>query len=223
ANVTCRSRSVSPPDELVQRAASVFLKNLPYPLPPMDGTIDAGDDKRHSDPRRAPEEEGRPAALSAGELRIWAAHETELTGGHHRVFVARIRGRVEGERLELALERLIQRHPALRTVYRATHVAPVRRVRSNTDFQLNFVDALRWGAAELEEIVALTSLQPMDLSASVFRAVLFNRGDREHTLLLVAHRIAVGQHAFRVMLRDLWALYAGDPLPPLKARRPPPA
>src|SRR5690606_15006260 len=72
--------------------------------------------------------------------------------------------------------------------------------------------------AELDEIVRLTSLQPMDLSASIFRTVLFTRAENEHVLLLVAHPIRVGAHRMRLMLRDLRALYLGDPLPPAPAR-----
>lgn len=180
---------------------------------PMNGISDPRDDS--SRPAGGAGESDRPQPLSPVEREIWDAHAAELSGAHHRVYAARIRTRIEGERLELALERLVARHPELRTTYHVAAGAPVRRVRDRSEFQLEFVDARRWGRAELEEIVRLTARQPMDLAASVVRAVLFTRSDSEHVLLIVAHRIAVGAHRLRIMLSDLRALYLGDPLPPL--------
>lgn len=195
----------------------MFPQALTFLLPRMNGPIETPDEAAFAGGRDSAtgDVHGRPRPLSQEERVIWEAHAAELTGTHHRIHTAHIRARVEGERLELALERLIERHPELRASYRATAEGPVRRVRERTRFQLEFVDARRWGPEELDEIVRLTSRQPMDLSASVFRAVLFSRAEAEHVLLVVAHRIAIGAHRLRVMLRDLKMLYAGDPLPVL--------
>lgn len=194
----------------------MFLQENPAANSSMNGISDPRDDATR--PIGGAGEPDRPLPLTPAERAIWDAHAAELSGAHHRVYVARVRTRLEGERLELALERLVARHAELRTTYHSAAVDPVRRVRARSEFQLEFVDAQRWGRAELEEIVRLTARQPMDLSASVFRAVLFTRSENEHVVLIVAHRISVGAHRLRIMLRDLRALYLGDPLPPLPAR-----
>lgn len=182
----------------------------------MNGTFDPRDDRP---PSGDTGEILRSGPLTPHERAVWDAHALELSGGNHRVRTARIRARIEGERLELALERLVARHAELRTTYHAAPEGPRRRVRRRTEVRLECVDARRWGPEELDQIVRLTARQPIDLAASVFRAVLFTRGDEEHVMLLVAHRIRVGASAMRRILSDLRDLYLGDAAGTTRRRR----
>jgi non-ribosomal peptide synthetase component F len=163
----------------------------------------------------AGESEGPTQPLTREQQTLWRAQEADLRGEHHRLFIARLRSRVEGERLELALERVVMRHRQLHATFHVENGEPVRRVRAPLSFQLEFVDARRWGPRELREIVRLTSCQPMDLSAAVLRGVLFTRADDDHVLMLMAHRIAVDEPLMQRLIEDLRRLYDGEPLPPL--------
>ena len=101
---------------------------------------------------------------------------------------------------ETSLQKLVERHPALRTTFHDEGGAPVQRIHSVQEIRLTCVDARLWSDDQLGQIVRLTSRQALDLTDSVFRATLFSRAEDDHVLLLMAHEIAVAPGSIMVVL-----------------------
>lgn len=108
------------------------------------------------------------------------ARETAAT---NRLFAARMRFSLDTDRLERRLQQLVERHGALRTGFREGSAASPAREREALQFTC--VDATRWSAAEMQEVVRLTSRQSLESSSQVMRAVLFSRSEEDHLLLLM--------------------------------------
>jgi len=139
--------------------------------------------------------------LSVGQKALWFLERLAPEAGAYNVVVAaRVRD-LDADALRRALERLVERHPALRTVFPIVGDEPVQRVlpAGELDFAEGTDDAWR----------------PFDLAHGPLLRVRIS-GD----LLLVAiHHIVSDFWSLAVLARELGALYRGDTsLPPLPLR-----
>jgi non-ribosomal peptide synthetase component F len=164
---------------------------------------------------------GRAHPLSPAQHALWLAQQEDpTTSAYNLLFAARVRSAVDADRLECCLQKLVERHPALRTTFHDEGGRPVQRIHSVQEIRLTCVDARLWSDDQLAQIVRLTSRQAADLTDSVFRATLFSRAEEDHVLLLMAHEIAVDAWGLGLLLRELRDLYAGERLPPAPADTP---
>ncbi|MBX3013305.1 MAG: SDR family NAD(P)-dependent oxidoreductase [Caldilineaceae bacterium] len=124
--------------------------------------------------------------------------------------------------LEAALQALVARHEALRTVY--TRQGPTLRQQtlatSAVDFALIEVEGQPQSA--LAALMLTMARQPFDLEKGpLLRGRLLRRSSHDHLLLLVVHHIAADATALSVLVNELWVLYgalqSGQPvaLPPV--------
>jgi len=124
----------------------------------------------------------------------------------------RIRGALDVPALERALNGLVERHEALRTVFQASGdgatqvVQPVARVTLAVhDVRPAGMDGREQAALHALRAVADT---PFDLALQPgFRAALARLDDHEHILLLLTHHIVSDAWSYGVLLRELSALY----------------
>lgn len=101
----------------------------------------------------------------------------------NRLLAARMRFSRDTDRLERRLQQLVERRKALRTGLR--EAPDPGGTPEREPLQFTCVDATRWSAEEMQEVVRLTSLQSLDSSSEVMRAVLFSRAENDHLLLLM--------------------------------------
>src|SRR5690606_22251462 len=114
-------------------------------------------------------------------------------------------------------ERLVRRHEALRTRFAIDGDAVVQEILPPEAVALDFELRDCPQAAFVAEAEA--AIQPFDLArAPLMRVRLLRDGAGHHALLMDAHHIVVDGLSLNIIARELMALYAGKPLPPLAAR-----
>ncbi|MEV1178701.1 condensation domain-containing protein, partial [Nonomuraea sp. NPDC049784] len=181
---------------------------------------------------RAPER-GEPAApiaeeaalpLSFAQRRLWFLDQVDAGVAYNMPMLVRLHGPVDVPALRGALEDVVARHEALRTVFAVHDGEPAQRVLPVEEARPGF-SAVEVPAAELDGRVAEAAGHRFDLAAELpIHSVLFTTGPDEHALLLVMHHIATDGWSLPPFMRDLSRCYAarlgGVPagLPPLPTR-----
>ncbi|GGR93290.1 hypothetical protein GCM10010169_42170 [Micromonospora fulviviridis] len=171
-----------------------------------------------------------PAPLSAAQTRLWFLHRLDPADTSYLLaFAVRFGTPLDPDRLVRALRRVVDRHPALRTVFPDGPDGPVQHVRPTADVAPAVAppDAgtpLDAGTppdngtpldARLRRLAAEATRAPMDLAAGpLLRAHLVpDDTGQALALLLVVHHIVFDDWSFGVLVRDLAGAYdrAGDP------------
>ena len=171
------------------------------------------------------------AALSYGQQALWYLRQlTPASGAYHLAAAARIRGDLDAARLAAAFHILIDRHPALRTIFSPQAEGPVQQVLDGNPLAWAEWAAETWPAEELAARLAQEAAKPFALeSEPPVRVRLIRRGGSEHVLLLVLHHIAADFWSLAVLADELGRLYGSLRAGPGAARAalgpppPPPA
>ncbi len=159
-----------------------------------------------------------PLPLSYGQRALWFLDR--LKPGDEAYVIAgaaRVRGALDAGALRLAFQRLLDRHPSLRTRFAEDGekgprqwIEPRREVAFHEE---------ACSPAELAERLGEEAWRPFDLAGGpLLRVGLFHLSPEEHVVLLAVHHIAADLWSLGVMVGELAALYAGGLEPP-----PPPA
>jgi non-ribosomal peptide synthetase component F len=142
-------------------------------------------------------------------------------------YVYRIGCQLHVAALKKALQQIVQRHEALRTIFTEVDGNAVQVIKDGTDFKLSVVDLRKYppanSLARAADLILLEREQSFNLAAGpLVRAKLLRLTDRESYLLLTLHHI-VGDHwSMQQLRRELILLYEsilqGQPLelPPLR-------
>ncbi|HYH82549.1 MAG TPA: condensation domain-containing protein, partial [Longimicrobium sp.] len=166
-------------------------------------------------------------ALSFGQQRLWFLEQLGDVGGAYHVSERlHLRGALNRPALVRALDRIVARHEALRTVFAQVDGEPEQRVlpADACRFHLAEHDLAAHPAAhaELRRLIAEEAAARFDLARGpLFRGRLVRLGEDEHVLLLTLHHIVGDGWSVGVLLDELGALYGAfdrgdaDPLPPL--------
>ncbi|HEX8393612.1 MAG TPA: amino acid adenylation domain-containing protein [Longimicrobium sp.] len=184
---------------------------------------DAGD----APPPVEPVSRGEPLALSFAQQRLWFLERMGSVGTAYNVPLRlRMRGALDRGALERALNRIVERHEALRTVFAQEAGEPVQRIlpAAESGFALADHDLADDAGADgvLRALMAEEAAAPFDLERGpVVRGRLVRMAADDHVLLLTVHHIASDAWSVSVLVNELGALYgafargAADPLPPL--------
>ncbi len=138
-------------------------------------------------------------------------------------------GPVDLGALRRALDGVIERHEALRTVFAWEHDEPGQVVLARWAIELEVVDLGHLDGpardAELHRLEREHARRPFDLARDLMlRATVFRLGPERHVLLLRPHHIAVDGWSVEILFSDLSELYAAErtgrapALAPLEAR-----
>ncbi|MFI2435946.1 amino acid adenylation domain-containing protein [Streptomyces sp. NPDC018693] len=176
-----------------------------------DTMAPAGPDR----PRRAP--------LTPAQRRIWFLEQLHPgTRMYHEPKAIRLDGPLDVPALRGALQRVADRHPALRTVFGDEAGVPYQEIRPYVRLDCPVDD--HTGATEEEALRATLADERhrlLDLTTGpLVTARLLRLSEERHLLFLMAHHIVFDSPSTTVLIRDLAALYRarpdGDPqLPPL--------
>lgn len=168
--------------------------------------------------------------LSEAQREIWLAiaMDERASCAFNDAVSVDLRGDLDQMLLRQALQRLMARHPALRTTFSsdgesqrvaATQTLPV----SDIDLRHLPPEARHQRAAELRNEAART---PFDLiNGPLIRALLITLNDGTHSLFLLAHHLVCDGWSFSVLLQELGVIYSAltagtEPeLPPAVAYR----
>ena len=122
-----------------------------------------------------------------------------------------VTGELDTSVLSASVDALVERHEALRTTLRVDADGQVvQRVGAAYRGVLSTEDVTE---AQLPGLVEQEAARPFDLSAGpVLRVNVWRTAPDRHTILFVAHHVAVDEWSLEVLERELWTLYraAGD-------------
>ncbi|HEX2269643.1 MAG TPA: amino acid adenylation domain-containing protein [Pyrinomonadaceae bacterium] len=165
----------------------------------------------------------RSLPLSFAQQRLWFLHQLEPESAVYNIgFAVRLRGRLDGARLQQTLTEVVRRHEVLRTTFAVEHGEPVQVIGEARDVPLPIVDLSELDASvreiESQRLIAVESQQPFDLSTGpLMRAGLLRFSAEEHILPLTVHHIISDGWSIGVMVREVAALFAafskGEPSP----------
>lgn len=173
----------------------------------------------------APKSETYPLSLSQAAL--WFIHQANPGTNAYNMFDAlRLRGPLNADALERALQEIVKRHESLRTVFGAKDGQPFQRIQPPGGFALLRSDLRTVPETEREtqlRTLAEAEVQkPFALAdGPLFRASLYQLAPDHHVLLLAMHHAISDGWSTGVLRQDLAALYTafsrgeGPPCPPL--------
>jgi amino acid adenylation domain-containing protein len=164
--------------------------------------------------RPRPDQAGGLLPLSPSQRRLWFVDQEKGTGCPNATLLAyRVHGPLDVTALRVAIERIVERHEALRTVFPAVDGAPAQRVVDPPGFALIEHDLTRAAPGDDREVVARRMLAdesavPFDLGTGpLMRVMLVRLSHVEHLVLFHWHHIVVDGWSQGVFLRELAAGY----------------
>ena len=159
--------------------------------------------------------------LSFAQQRLWFLHRLDpASPAYHIPSALHLAGRLDLAALTMTLQRVTERHEALRTTFTLSGEEPVQRlgaIAAAPDLRLPLVDlsalAEKLRRGEADRIAVAEGRRPFDLqSGPLMRALLVRLAADEHILAVCFHHIIADGWSFGVLLREIAALY-----PPLAA------
>jgi amino acid adenylation domain-containing protein len=175
-----------------------------------------------AEPIRAAGREGILPASYAQEA-LWIVEQLEPgTAAYNIPLALRVRGPLDTEALERAIQEVVARHEALRTTIAVRDGQPVQVIDAGGPRELEIVDLQHLEADQREAAVEARATAaaacPFRLDQGpLFRVSLLRLASTEHVLVLVMHHIISDDWSMNVLFTDLVALYqafaSGRPSP----------
>jgi amino acid adenylation domain-containing protein len=165
--------------------------------------------------------------LSFAQQRLWFLEELGSGGrAYHIPTRLRLRGELDRAALAEALDRIVERHEALRTTFHEADGQPVQRVAPAEEACMALAEHDLTGGGDAEDalrrIMAEESVAAFDLATGpLIRATLVRMAADDHVLLVTMHHIVSDGWSMGILVEELGALYAAfvrgdeDPLAPL--------
>ncbi|WP_025130130.1 non-ribosomal peptide synthetase [Pseudomonas sp. PH1b] len=177
-------------------------------------------------PDLLPAPRDQPLPLSFAQQRLWFLAQMEGANTAYNIPIGlRLRGQLDGEALQRALERIVARHETLRSrfaQYADEAEVLIAPLEAGLDLQVENLRGHPQAQEALQALVQGEASAPFDLERGpLIRGRLIRLADEHHVLLLTLHHIVSDGWSMGVLTRELVALYAAfsrglpDPLPPL--------
>jgi acyl transferase domain-containing protein len=145
-----------------------------------------------------------------GQTAIWFMQQLSPDGvAYNLMFAARIPAELDEPALRRAVRAVVERHPALRTVFVEAGGRPYQLVLDEPVHEFVTLDG-----SDLDDDAVLDTLvahghRPLDLDyGPILRIVVVSRAPDDHHLLLVIHHVAADAASADVVVHDLRELYA---------------
>ncbi|MEU5092259.1 amino acid adenylation domain-containing protein [Streptomyces sp. NPDC021356] len=153
-------------------------------------------------------DESEPAPLSWTQERLWLEDQLRPSDAAYNMpTVLRLRGPLDVNALQEALDSVVRRHSVLRSRFVLVQGAPVQQAVADARVPLRHIDLRGHADTALQEAMRETK-RPFDLAAgSPFRGLLIRTAAEEHLLVLTAHHIVFDGWSFAVLLDHLSRAY----------------
>ncbi|MGI8637945.1 MAG: condensation domain-containing protein, partial [Segetibacter sp.] len=143
--------------------------------------------------------------LSFSQERLWFIDRLGGSTQYHLPAILRLKGRLNKDALQLALQTIILRHEVLRTVYIVKDGQPYQYV-TNEDSKIRIVDS---SPEDLKQKIKEFILQPFDLTKDcMIRVDLLSLTDTDQVLVVTMHHIASDAWSMSVIVRELLEIYS---------------
>ena len=150
--------------------------------------------------------------LSYGQQALWFLYQsTPESSAYNTAFAVRIRSEVDLQALKTSFQKIINRHPSLRTTFSMRDGKTVQEVHGYQDVCFEKIDASGWSEDELNRKAIEAYQRPFDLERGpVLRVTVFSPSDRDHVLLLNIHHIVSDGWSLWMLLQELRAQYTAQ-------------
>ncbi|MBT8443996.1 MAG: amino acid adenylation domain-containing protein, partial [Gammaproteobacteria bacterium] len=150
--------------------------------------------------------------LSFGQERLWFLNQLDPASPAYNIaFTVEIAGDVDAAAMQTAVDRLVERHESLRTVFPAQGGKPSQRILASADARVTLVERQHIGQdqeslnASLWHIVAL----PFELERGpLLRVYLQHWAERRSRLIIVVHHIVSDGVSNGILFSELADFYA---------------
>ena len=134
------------------------------------------------------------------------------TKAYQNLHGLRLRGELDGTALRRALNQIVARHEALRTVFTLVDGKPLQQIVARHESQFHLIEhdlrACGAAAAELDRLISEEADTSMDLHAGpLIRGRLIRQSNEEYVLLITIHHIVSDAWSFGLFSKELSALY----------------
>jgi amino acid adenylation domain-containing protein len=173
---------------------------------------EAAKDRSFVSIQRVEEREYYP--LSSAQKRLFFLQQLDVNNTSYNIpLVATTGDRIDRERIEGALQRLIHRHESLRTSFAEVDGMPVQRIHPHVSFKLDCYEA---GQAEAKQLVE-NYVRPFDLGqAPLLRSAVIRVTGGGFIWIADMHHIISDGTSSTIIIEDFISLYNGKEPQPLK-------
>ncbi|HEX6861534.1 MAG TPA: condensation domain-containing protein, partial [Thermoanaerobaculia bacterium] len=153
--------------------------------------------------------------LSLDQERFWFMEQLYPgSAGLNITAATRMRGPVSVPAMAAALDEVVRRHAAWRTVFPVLDSAPVQRVLAPRSQPLALVDLSglpeERREPEVLRLVSEATAAPFALEVSLVRPAFVRLGPRDHVCVLTVHHLVTDFISFQIAFGEMAALYAGS-------------
>jgi amino acid adenylation domain-containing protein len=150
--------------------------------------------------------------LSHGQRALFFLCQLDSQNSAYHIYQAlRIASPLDEQAVARAFERLVRRHPALRTVFKLENGNPVQELQSTGDGPMLEVRPWHETKDQLLKQMAREARAPFDLeSVPPVRCILFRTSEPENYLLFAIHHIISDLWSLSLFIKELAALYESE-------------
>ncbi|KIO77620.1 hypothetical protein TH53_08200 [Pedobacter lusitanus] len=142
--------------------------------------------------------------LSFSQERLWFIDQLEGSVHYHMPSVLKLKGKLNKDALQYALQSIVKRHEVLRSVIKSREGVPYQEIMPADKWQLTSLEVNNDLTATINSFV----LNPFDLAADyMLRAGLISLNEAEHLLVLTMHHIASDGWSAGILVAELTAFY----------------
>jgi amino acid adenylation domain-containing protein len=149
---------------------------------------------------------------SYGQQALWLiAGLAPESAAYNVASAVRIQSEVEPGAMRRAFQKLVERHPALRTTFSDIEGTPVAVVCEEVEVSFDFEEVPSWNEEVLNQRLTKLALLPFNLETGpLFRVNLFKLSEEEYVLMLVAHHTVVDFWSLAILVHELGELYEAE-------------
>ncbi|MBD3560349.1 amino acid adenylation domain-containing protein, partial [Planktothrix sp. FACHB-1355] len=150
--------------------------------------------------------------LSSGQKSLYFLQELAPDSAAYNIAGAvRILENVDVAALQRAFQKIVDRHPALRTSFITSEGETVARINENVKVCFSTENAASWREDYLNDRLIAETHRPFNLEEeSLLRVNLFVRSLQSHILLLVVHHIVADFWSLAAIAKELGILYKAE-------------
>ncbi|MFB2971383.1 amino acid adenylation domain-containing protein [Aerosakkonema sp. BLCC-F183] len=151
-------------------------------------------------------------SLSSGQKSLYFLQELAPDSAAYNIAGAvRILENVDIAALQRAFQKIVDRHPALRTSFITSEGETVARINENIEVCFSTENAASWSEDFLNDRLIAETHRPFNLEEeSLLRVTLFVRSSQSHILLVVVHHIVADFWSLAAIAKELGILYKAE-------------
>lgn len=174
--------------------------------------IEAAGEGEYSPIPKAEQREAYPASSTQKRLFILDQMEGNSTA-YNMASALEVTGNLDLEKIQQAIDRLIQRHESLRTSFVMTEGETFQVIADEVFYQVEYEETDSYSEADMESFV-----RPFDIGkAPLMRfKVVKERNRNNYILLFDMHHIISDHQTLNLLIEDFSRLYNGEELQPLE-------